>query len=214
MLTTPSGNPASTINSPMRSADKRRLLGGLHHDGVAGGQRRRELPRLHQHREIPGNDLPDHADRLMPRVAEVIAVDRNGLALNLVGPAREIADSRRRSPRRPRPSPRKPACRCPAIPGGPVRRRCFSIRSARRLSRRPRSDAGILRQGPCSNAARAALTALSTSAASASATWQISSPVEGLMVAKVLPDSLANPAIVDQKLGRRNSNVALTWAMT
>src|ERR1700722_8432506 len=67
----------------------------------------------------------------------------------------------------------------------------LSIRSAKRCSNRPRSDALVFRHGPWSNAARAALTALSTSAASASATWQISSPVEGLMVAKVLPDSLA-----------------------
>ena len=37
---------------------------------------------------------------------------------------------------------------------------------------------------------RAAFTAFSTSTASASATWQISSPVDGSIVAKVLPDSL------------------------
>ncbi len=64
------------ISSPTRKAVKRRLLGGLHDDGVAGGQRRSQLPRLHQQREIPGNDLPDHADRLVPRVAEIIAADR------------------------------------------------------------------------------------------------------------------------------------------
>src|SRR5580658_4063888 len=45
-------------------------------------------------------------------------------------------------------------------------------------------------RGPCSNAARAAFTAFSTSAESASATWQISSPVEGLTVPKVLPETL------------------------
>ena len=65
-----------------------------------------------------------------------------------------------------------------------------SIRSARRCRRLPRAEALILRQGPDSKAARAARTAVSTSAASASATWQISSPVEGLMVANVLPDWL------------------------
>ena len=37
---------------------------------------------------------------------------------------------------------------------------------------------------------RAAFTALSTSAASASATWQISSPVAGLKVGNVFPDRL------------------------
>ena len=43
---------------------QRRLLRRLHHHGVAGGQRRGQLPGLHQHGEIPGNDLPHHADRL------------------------------------------------------------------------------------------------------------------------------------------------------
>src|SRR6266849_3156937 len=65
----------------------------------------------------------------------------------------------------------------------------FSIRSARRWSSSPRCEADILRHGPFSNAARAAATALSTSAASASATWVIASPVEGLMVGNVLPET-------------------------
>src|ERR1700680_1388418 len=72
----------------------------------------------------------------------------------------------------------------------------FSIKSARRCSRRPRSDAGILRHAPRSNAARAALTAFSTSPASASEIWQISSPVDGLMVANVLPDSLGTQRLL------------------
>jgi hypothetical protein len=42
---------------------------------------------VHQHREVPGNDLPDHAHRLAPRVGEIIAADRNRLAVNLVGKA-------------------------------------------------------------------------------------------------------------------------------
>src|ERR1700722_3051633 len=76
----------------------------------------------------------------------------------------------------------------------------LSIRSAKRCSNRPRSDALVFRHGPWSKAARAAATALSTSAASASATWQISSPVEGLMVAKVLPDSLGTHRLLIRSL--------------
>src|ERR1019366_3022451 len=53
----------------------------------------------------------------------------------------------------------------------------------------PRSAAAILRHGPCSNAWRAAITARFTSSLSASATWQISLPVEGLMGAKVRPEA-------------------------
>src|SRR5436309_14084112 len=46
-------------------------------------------------------------------------------------------------------------------------------------------------QGPSSKALRAALTARSTSALSASATWQMVSPVAGLIVGNVLPDTLS-----------------------
>src|SRR6266852_1271268 len=64
------------------------------------------------------------------------------------------------------------------------------MRSASLYMRLPRWEADIFLHAPFSNAARAALTALSTSGASASATWVMTSPVEGLMVGKVLPDAL------------------------
>src|SRR5262249_7146363 len=55
--------------------------------------------------------------------------------------------------------------------------------------RLPRCDAvSFVRHGPFSNAARAAATALSTSAASASATCVIASPVAGLIVGNVFPE--------------------------
>src|SRR5271165_2531714 len=66
---------------------------------------------------------------------------------------------------------------------------CFSIKSASLYISCPRCDADILRHAPLSNAARAAATALSTSAASASATRAMGSPVDGLIVAKVLPEA-------------------------
>ena len=70
---------------------QRRLLGRLEDDGAACGQRRAPFPRLHQRGEVPGDDLADHADRLVPRVAKVIALDRDGFAVNLVCPTRVIA---------------------------------------------------------------------------------------------------------------------------
>src|SRR6266481_8989587 len=63
------------------------------------------------------------------------------------------------------------------------------MRSASLFIRFPRCAALIFRHGPLSNAARAAATALSTSAASASATCVITSPVEGLLVGKVFPEA-------------------------
>src|SRR5713226_4758784 len=68
---------------------------------------------------------------------------------------------------------------------------CFSMRSASLFISTPRCEAPILRHAPLSNAARAAATALSTSAASASATCVITSPVEGFMVGKVFPETLS-----------------------
>jgi hypothetical protein len=43
---------------------QRGLLGGLQDHGVAAGQGRAPLPGQHQQREVPGDDLADHADRL------------------------------------------------------------------------------------------------------------------------------------------------------
>ena len=70
---------------------QRRLLGGLQDDGAAGRQGRTPLPRLHQQREVPGDDLADDADRLVAGVAEVRPFDGNRLAVDLVGPAGVVA---------------------------------------------------------------------------------------------------------------------------
>src|SRR5579859_5588730 len=74
------------------------------------------------------------------------------------------------------------------------------MRSASLFMRRPRCDAGIFFHAPFSNAARAAATALSTSAASASATWVMTSPVAGLMVGKVLPDAASTHLLLMRSL--------------
>ena len=65
---------------------QRRGLGRLEHDRVAGGERRRDLPRQHQQREVPRDDLAGHAERL--RVAAEAGV------LELVGPARVVEEVR------------------------------------------------------------------------------------------------------------------------
>jgi len=76
------------LSDPQRA--ERRLLGRLHYHRVSRGQCRGELPGLHQHGEVPGDDLSHHADRFQARVTEIVAVDRNGLALNLIRPSGEI----------------------------------------------------------------------------------------------------------------------------
>ena len=95
---TPGGKPTSSASSPRRSARQRRLLGRLEHDRAACGERRAELPRGHQQREVPGDDLPAHADRLAARVAEHVGrADGQHAALDLRRPAGEVAQVRDRA---------------------------------------------------------------------------------------------------------------------
>ena len=92
MLRTPSGTPASVINSPSRKGGQRSLLGRLQNHGVAASQRGSELPGRHQQREIPRDDLPANADRLTQRVVEERGVRRIGLAVNLGDPSAVVAE--------------------------------------------------------------------------------------------------------------------------
>ena len=68
----------------------RRGVGRLEDDGVAGGQRRRDLPGRHHHRVVPGGDLRADADGLAADhrgvVGEVLA---RGASLQQPGAARE-----------------------------------------------------------------------------------------------------------------------------
>ena len=65
---------------------QRRRLGRLEHDGVAARERRRDLPREHQQREVPRDDLAGDADRARRPVRERV--------LELVGPARVVEEVR------------------------------------------------------------------------------------------------------------------------
>ena len=70
-----------------------RLLGWLEDHAVAAGEGRRELPRGHEQREVPRDDLPHHADRLAQRVAEVLPRKRYllGRSIELGHPAGVVA---------------------------------------------------------------------------------------------------------------------------
>ena len=76
----------------------RGLLGGLQHHAVAGGQRRGELPDRHQHREVPGDDLPDHAEGFVEVVGDGVVVDLGEAALlgaDRAGEVAEVVDGQR-----------------------------------------------------------------------------------------------------------------------
>ena len=92
---------------------QRRRLGRLQDRGVAGGERRRELPRRHQQREVPRHDLADDAARLVRAAAERV--------LQLVRPARVGEEVLRRRAGRRRRATRGSACRRRATRRPPAR---------------------------------------------------------------------------------------------
>ena len=71
---------------------QRGLLGRLEHHAVAGGQRRGQLPGGHQQREVPRDDLPDHAQRLVDVVGHGAVVDLGGGAFLGADAAGEVAE--------------------------------------------------------------------------------------------------------------------------
>ena len=73
-----------------RQNAERRLLGRLQDDAIAGGDRGRELPHRHQHREVPGDDLADDAERLMVVIGDRVVVDLAERALLRAQRAGEI----------------------------------------------------------------------------------------------------------------------------
>ena len=66
-------------------------LGRLEHDGVAGGQRRREAPAGDRHREVPRHDDADHAERLVE--GDVDAAGAPGSAGRTAARARRSSSS-------------------------------------------------------------------------------------------------------------------------
>ena len=88
MLTTPAGSSAWRQMSVKMQRGQRRRLGRLEHDRVAAGERRRDLPREHQQREVPRDDLAGDAERARAAVRERV--------LELVGPARVVEEVRGR----------------------------------------------------------------------------------------------------------------------
>ena len=66
---------------------ERRLLGRLDHDRAAGREGRGDLPRRHEQRIVPGDDLARHPDRLAHRERHRVGGHRQHLAVDLGGEA-------------------------------------------------------------------------------------------------------------------------------
>ena len=77
---------------------QRRELGRLRHDRVAGGQRRRHLPRQQQERVVPGHDAAPHAERLLEDERQLGGLDRGDHAPREVAPHLGVVVESRRGP--------------------------------------------------------------------------------------------------------------------
>jgi hypothetical protein len=70
----------------------------IEHYRISGGQRRGEFPRRHQDREIPRNDLTDHAEWFVEVVGDRVVVeltDRAFLCPDHAGEIAEVVDRQR-----------------------------------------------------------------------------------------------------------------------
>ena len=85
MLTTPGGSSSASKISRQHQRRQRRLLGRLEHRRAAAASAGRQLPRRHQQRVVPGDDLPDHADGLAQHQRQGVVGDRQRLAVDLAG---------------------------------------------------------------------------------------------------------------------------------
>ncbi len=121
------------LAEPQRA--QRRLLGGLQHDRAARRQRRPELPGGHQQREVPGDDLPAHADRFAAGVAvHVRGRDGQHRRPRSSWASRRSSGCGRPRRRRRRTGPARRACRCPATRSARVPRRGLRSRRPARAS--------------------------------------------------------------------------------
>ena len=175
-VSTPFGQPRLQGQLAQPHRRQGRQLGRLEDDGVAGGQRRRQAPAGDGHGEVPRDDDPDDAERLLER--DVDPAGHRDLpaeeALRCGGVVgQHVADVAGLPP--------GVADRVPGVaaPPGPASSSTWaSTTSANRRSSRPRS-AGLtaLQAGPTACAVAIAASVCSTVA---SGTVETGWPVEGL----------------------------------
>ena len=87
----PGGNVAGDDFGEMQKGE-RGGRGWLDHDRVPGGERRSELPRAHEEREVPRNDLTHDADRLVQDETHRVVVDAHGAPFFGAEASREVAE--------------------------------------------------------------------------------------------------------------------------
>ena len=176
---TPSGRPASANTSAKAIGTQRCFGGRLEHHRAAGQQRRAQLVDRQEQRHVPRHDRAHHTERLTVDDGLPVAAVADFLPLDLID-GRPGEEARH-------PIPLIHCIVSMDIGGWPVSSPSsltkWSLRSSISLSApamtAARSFGGVEGQGPLSNAARAAATAASTSAAAANGTLPTYSPVAG-----------------------------------
>lgn len=68
-------------------------LGGLQNNGVTSGKGRANLPRKHEQRKVPGNNLATDTNGLSADVVKVARARVNNITVDLVGPTAVVSDT-------------------------------------------------------------------------------------------------------------------------
>ena len=191
--------PASSRDR--REQDRRHagFLGGLQHDRVAGGERRRERAAEHLRRIVPRQDMRGHAIGLARDQGLEAAHEGHDLAVQLVGGAAvifEIAGRQRQRRRAPAPS----ACRCRAPRPARVPRRARRSARPSSSSMRPRSVAVM--RAPCAliGGARGATAASMSAAHRRAGSCHRSRRSTGSTTGRVSPELRLAPFAADEQL--------------
>ena len=174
----------------------RRLLGRLEHDAVAGGERRRELPRRHQQREVPRDDLADDAERLVEVVGDGVVVDLGERAFLGADAAGEIAEVVDRERQVGEPSSRGSACRCRASRPSPASRRFSSMRSAILLRIAARSAGEVLPQASLAACAASSASSMSSAVRAGDLAQRLAG--DRRQVVEILPAHRRHPFAADE----------------
>ncbi len=194
-LITPGGTTSAMTSQSFR-IDHGVGLAGLSTDAVAGGQRRRELPRRHQQREVERDDLADDAQRLAEVVGVGLVVDLGDASPPRPGPPRRSSGSGRRPAVGRRSGSRGQACRSPSFRRPPASR--GSPRSRRRSRPAPqRARRATRRPTPPWRRGRRRAPARCRPAPDW-ATSQNGSPVAGVRFSRYSPVGRGDPVAADE----------------
>ena len=203
MLSAPSGKPDAGGELGDAQQRQARVLGRLHHAGVAGGERAADRAAEDLQRIVPRNDVAGDAVRLAPGQHRVARRDtessRRGACRRRRRRTRSSARRRRR-----RRAPASAACRSRAPRAARARRRDRAIaRDERARAARPFSAGASRPQAPSRAACAARDRGVDVGGGAARDRARTALPSDGSIIGSVSPRAGAHPAVADEVLRRR-----------